>query len=106
MGALTTILSLPRWVHIAAGVVALCLSAFTLHRCSVDDAREEGKSTGATAQREADLQETLERTEQGNEARNEIRDDVGTARYDQCLRTARTPANCERFLPRLQAPVR
>lgn len=57
---------------------------------------------GAAVQREGDLRETIERTEQGNEAREEIKRDVdrggGTVLYEQCLRTARTPANCERFL--------
>jgi hypothetical protein len=54
---------------------------------------------GGGLQREADLKITLERTETADAARTEIRDDRGSARFDQCLRTARTPANCERFLP-------
>lgn len=91
------------WILIAIGALGLAYAALNLW---IDKTIDTAKDAGATEQREGDLRETLNRTEQGNEARNEIRDDVGTARYDQCLRTARTPANCERFLPKLQAPVR
>ena len=38
MSVLATILAIPRWVHIAAGILALCLAALTLHKCSVRDA--------------------------------------------------------------------
>lgn len=74
-------------------------------------AREEAddkanQEIGATVQREGDLRETIERTEKANETREEI-NRPGPAgdrlRYDQCLRTARTPANCQRFLPVGQA---
>lgn len=39
-GLVTAFLALPRWVHIALGVVALIALAFTLHRCAIDDAVE------------------------------------------------------------------
>src|SRR5687768_4408627 len=87
---------------------ALLLGALCLwldSREKADDAANQ--EIGATVQREGDLRETIERTEQGNEAREEIKRDVdrggGTVLYEQCLRTARTPANCERFLPERQA---
>lgn len=73
---------------------------------------EKQREAGASAQREGDLRETIQRTEQGNAARVEIQDafqrDDGrsAAVYDQCLRTARTPENCKRFLPEQQAPER
>jgi len=78
------------------------------------DAREEAddqrnQEIGATVQREGDLRETIARTEKANEAREEIRQVGPTGnrlRYDQCLRTARTPTNCERFLPRGETPER
>ena len=78
------------------------------------DAREKAddkanQEIGAAVQREGDLRTTLERTEQGNEAREEIWQ-AGPAgdrlRYDQCVRTARTPANCQRFLPGGETPQR
>jgi hypothetical protein len=81
------------------------------------NAREEAddranQDIGAAVQREADLRETIERTEQANDTRTEVREalarDDGRSRavYDQCLRTARTPANCERFLPSGEAAER
>lgn len=83
----------------ALGAIALWLGA----REAADDANNQ--EIGAAVQREADLRETIERTEEGHDARTEIREALGRADgrsravYDQCLRTARTPANCERFLP-------
>lgn len=64
------------------------------------------QAIGAAVQREGDLIETIKRTEQGNAAREEIRapGPVGDrARYDQCVHSARTPANCQRFLPQRPA---
>ena len=91
------------WWILGAIVAAVALyAAFTgiLGRM-VDTA----KDAGATEQREGDLRETIQRVETGNEAREEMRealardDSRSRAVYDQCLRTARTPANCERFVP-------
>lgn len=73
---------------------------------------EKQREAGASAQRESDLRETIDRTEKGNAARVEIQDAFkrgdgrSSAVYDQCLRTARTPENCKRFLPEQQAPER
>lgn len=48
--------------------------------------------------------QTITRIMEANNARNDIKEGVrnpagNPVAYDQCLRTARTPANCERFLP-------
>lgn len=80
-------------------VIAVIVIANSWFDKVIDNAEEKG----ATDQREGDLQETLKRTEEGNDAREKIRNNVGTARYDQCLRTAREPENCERFLPEQQS---
>lgn len=90
--------AIPRRAWIAGGIVALILLAFTLHKCAVSDAGKRGEERGAVQQTAKNLEETVKRVETANEAREEIRNDRGNARYDQCLRTARTPANCERFL--------
>ena len=91
-------LGLHRWAWLGIAGAALVAGYFWLQsREEADDRRNQ--EIGAQQQREGDLRETLERTEQGNEARNEIRNDVGDARYNQCLRSARTPENCKRFLP-------
>lgn len=100
-----------RMERIVAGLilVAACIALLWLWARS-HDAKQQ--AAGAATQREGDLRETINRTEQGNAARVEIqnafqRDDGRSAAvYDQCLRTARTPANCERFLPREQAADR
>lgn len=87
------------WVLIALAAlvgVAIWLGA----RETADD--KANQNIGAAIQREGDQAETIKRTEQGNAAREEIRapGDAGDrARYDQCLWSARTPANCVRFLP-------
>lgn len=59
---------------------------------------ETAKDAGAAEVTAENLEETIKRVEIGNEARTEIRDNVGNARYNQCLLTARTASNCERFL--------
>jgi membrane protein implicated in regulation of membrane protease activity len=91
------------WALIAVGA-ALILGGAWLWLDSREKADDKAnQEIGAAVQREGDLRETIERTETANEAREEIgrHDAAGDRlRYDQCLRSARTPANCERFLPR------
>lgn len=91
--AWTAFARLPRGWHIAMAVVALCLLAFTLHRCAVSDAREEGEVIGATAQREANLNQTVKNVEKANAAAETVVRDPDAAR-GECLRNARNPANC------------
>lgn len=74
------------------------------------DAREKAddkanQEIGGAVQREADLKATVENVEKANEATDLVRRDPARA-YAECLRTARTPANCQRFLPRSEAPNR
>lgn len=74
------------------------------------DAREKAddkanQEIGGAVQREADLRETVKNVEKANEAADLIRRDPARA-YAECLRTARTPANCQRFLPHSEAPDR
>ena len=94
------------WVAIVAGLIGAAVLWLIAAEKADDKANQE---IGATVQREGDLRETITRTETANEAREEIgrHDAAGDRlRYDQCLRTARTPANCERFLPDGQAAER
>lgn len=90
--------------YLATGLLVTALLwllwAYLSAREKADD--RANREIGAAIQREGDLAETINRTEQGNAAREEIRapGDAGDrARYDQCVRSARTPANCVRFLP-------
>lgn len=65
-----------------------------------DKAVTQARDAGAATQRSTDLETTLERTKEANHAREEIRSGTGSARYDECLRSAgSTAANCQRFLP-------
>lgn len=86
------------WLLIAIAALVACAIWLGARRTADDKANQE---IGAAVQREGDLTETIKRTEQGNAAREEIRapGPVGDrARYDQCVRSARTPANCQRYL--------
>jgi hypothetical protein len=90
------------WWLLAVVVAATALGLWLRASERADD--QANREIGAAEQRQADLTATLERTEEAHAARAEIRDatqDGGrsSARYDQCLRTARTPENCQRFLP-------
>lgn len=92
------------WMWAGIAVAALTGGILWLQaRENADD--KANQEIGAGLQRESDLRKTLQRTEQGNDARSEIEQDLETndgfscTVYNQCLRTARTPSNCKRFLP-------
>ena len=64
---------------------------------------------GGTEERNTQLENTIKNVEKADEAREDIArpGPVGDrTRYDQCLRTARTPSNCERFMPNVQEDQR
>ena len=99
------LLGLKNWIWLAI-LAGIALAAFVAIRGidnTVEAIIETSKEAGAAEQREGDLREALNRTEEANHARNEVRRPGSNAGYDQCLRTARTPANCERFLPQRPA---
>lgn len=98
---LGNLLGIPRGIWLALALAAACGGVAYWLDARQDAAREQG----AAQQREADLRETLERTENANKARDDVRSN-DAARHAQCLRTARTPANCERFMPGVQADQR
>ena len=91
-----------KWLLIIGAVIAI--GAGYLLWLSNRDAGNVEK--GKTEQTVENLEETVNRVDQANEARDTIRVDNGNARFDQCMRTARTPANCQRFLPSGEAPKR
>lgn len=65
---------------------------------TVDDARKEGVKEGVTAERVEAQGKVIENVQTANETRAAVRDERSGAAYDECLRSARNPANCERFL--------
>lgn len=97
---------IPREAWIALAVLIVMFSGWLWFKDAISDARE----AGAQVQREESLTTTIERTEQANETReviqSQVRDGAGSDLYAQCVRTARTPANCERFLPSREAADR
>lgn len=96
-------IGIPERFHRFAAWAAVVVLAIALAALWLWQHDEKQRERGAQVQRETDLRETINRTEQGNAARNEIhealnRDDGRSAAvYDQCMRTARTPANCQRY---------
>lgn len=96
-------------VGLGAALLLALLGLFLWWNAAENADDKANQKIGAAIEREGALTRTLERTEQGNEARDTITRDLETndgrscAVYNQCLRTARTPANCERFLPERQA---
>lgn len=93
------------WIILAFAALAALYLWFRAEEKADDKANQE---IGRTIERETNLTETIKRTEQGNEAREEIKRDLDTggrsaAVHDQCLRTARTASNCERYLPHNEA---
>ncbi len=92
-----------------AGLVLLAVVAFSALilwlnlREDADD--QANQQIGATSERTKHLEDTIEQVEKGNAARAEIEEAIGRndgrsrVVYDQCVRTARTPANCKRYLP-------
>lgn len=89
-----------RWV--IGGVLGVVLIAGAVlwqgAREEADDTHNQ--SVGAAVQREASQAATIQNVEKANEAREEIKQTGPTGdavRYQQCLRTARTPANCQRY---------
>lgn len=101
---------IPAWAYICAGGVLALFLVWAWHNSQVEEAATEGHKAGATQQREETLITTIERAEQANETREVIKGELragnGDALYAQCLRTARTPANCKRFLSGSETPDR
>jgi len=91
-----------KWLLIVGAVIAV--SGGYLLWLSNRDAGNVEK--GREEQSQIGYQETIKRAEKANEARDTIRIDNGNARFDQCVRTARTPSSCKRFLFGRETPVR
>ncbi|MBO9580341.1 MAG: hypothetical protein J7498_05570 [Sphingobium sp.] len=61
--------------------------------------KHDAKQEGVTQERTGALVETVNRMENASDTRRDIANPATRARYDECLRSARTPENCKRFLP-------
>jgi len=99
---LLALLRTSRAAQLTAIVLALGLLTLTVERCTrhaIDKGQEGATEAGRQQQRADDLQETINRMETADDTRATIRDPSSLARYDECLLSARKPANCERLLP-------
>lgn len=88
-------LGLPRWLWGALALVGLSLAHMWLVHGVTKDAKEDGR----TIEREATQTIVLDNVSKANEAREDFRSGGDPARYAECLRSARNPENCQRFLP-------
>lgn len=75
---------------VIAGVTALHV---------VDTLTETAEQKGAVTERAEAQADIIKNVEKANEARTDVRDPRSRAAYDECMRSARNPANCQRFLP-------
>jgi hypothetical protein len=94
----TSLLGAPRWLLLALLGVALAWAAASFVK-GINRHDQDQRDAGAAQQRADDLGETVNRVEKANEVRDQINDPRSNARYDECLRSARAPENCQRFLP-------
>lgn len=98
---------LPSLVRYTIGVLsAFCavLALFLFFMSKLKDMRDEAFAQGQTQVREQASAAVIENVETSHEIRRQF--DLEAARgssdviYANCVRSARTPENCQRFLPR------
>lgn len=90
--AVKSFFGLARWAWLLIAAAALIGAYVWLQRAEEADDRA-NQEIGGALQREGDLRETFERVEKGNEVRESVKPGSRAA-YDECVRSARTPANC------------
>ena len=93
---------LPKWGRIAL-VGGVLLGSIIVLVIKIDNIRDDGVVQGANQERAITATKTLERVEISNETVEKVQKEIttgsGSLLYSECLRSARTPANCQRFLP-------
>lgn len=84
------------------GIVALVLLAVvvigTLTHL-IDAGQDQARDAGVQTERAATTGKVIENVQTANVTRAAVRDERSGAAYDECVRSARNAANCERFLP-------
>lgn len=84
------------------GIVALVLLATVaagtvMHL--IDAGNDEARESGVQSERAVTTGKVIENVEKTNETRAAARDPGSCVAYRECLRSARTAANCVRYLP-------
>lgn len=90
---------IPSRLLLPAGAALACVIALIAFKIWIGGVRHDARKSGAETERAARLEQTFNQMEKANDTRVEIRDVRSRARYDECMRSARTPENCKRFLP-------
>lgn len=90
---------LASWGIVALIAAAIIGGAVWWFTDTVDDAHNAGVKQGVTAERVEAQGKVIENVQTANETRAAVRDGRSRAAYDECVRSARNAANCERFLP-------
>lgn len=84
------------------GIVALVLLAIvvigTLTHL-IDAGQDQARDAGVQTERAATTGKVIENVQTANDTRAAVRDERSRAAHDECVRSARNAANCERFLP-------
>ena len=102
MGKLGITARLASFITWAGGLLLVALfigGAVWWFHDTVEDAHDEGVKQGVTTERVEAQGKVIENVQAANETRAAVRDDRSRAAYDECVRSARNPANCERFVP-------
>lgn len=84
------------------GIVALVLLAVVIIGTLthlIDAGQDQARDAGVQTERAATTGKVIENVQTANDTRAAIRDERSRAAYDECVRSARNAANCERFLP-------
>lgn len=93
-------LGLPRWMWGAIAVLALLLA----HMWLTDSREDKAEDRGRVIERADQQAKIIETTEKANEAREQTAKDFRAGGspelYANCLRSARNPENCKRFMPK------
>ncbi|MGQ3081100.1 MULTISPECIES: hypothetical protein [Alphaproteobacteria] len=87
------------WIGLLAVAGLLIWGAIWWFTDTVDDARDEGVKAGVTTERVEAQGKVIENVEAANETRAAANDPRSCVAYNECLRSARTAANCVRYLP-------
>lgn len=90
---------LSAWAIVLIAAALLIGAAVWWFTDTVDGARKDGVKQGATTERVEAQGKVIENVQAANETRAAVRNEHSRAAYDECLRSARNPTNCQRFMP-------
>ncbi|ALC11200.1 hypothetical protein [Sphingopyxis sp. 113P3] len=90
---------LASWAFVLLIVAAVIGGAIWWFTDTVDDAHDAGVKAGVTAERIETQGKVIENVKAANDARDAVNDPRSCAMYVECVRSARTPTNCVRYLP-------